>query len=278
MALRFLNKRIFITGASSGIGAALALEFARQGGDLILAARRQDALEKIAQQITQLGRKAIVVCCDVTQPKSMEDAVAIGVQGLGGIDIAIANAGFGIAELFQDLTTEDFRRQFETNFFGVLHTIYAALPHLKTSQGQVVIMGSITGRVGYPTSSAYCASKFALNGLAEAIYYDLAELGIKVTWINPGIVASDIAKVDNQGVYHPERKDPRPAKLMMPTNVAARIMVNGIAKQKSEIIVTLHGKLMVLVNRWIPKIWRFLFHLKTKGKLKEFKASRRNQN
>lgn len=278
MAKCFQNKRIFITGASSGIGAGLALEFAQQGADIILAARRESVLNEVAQKIRQVGRRAIIVVCDVTKPETLAKAVEIGVQELGGIDIVVANAGFGIAELFQNLTVDDFRRQFETNFFGVLHTIYATLPQLKISHGRLVLIGSITGRVGFPTSSAYCASKFAVNGLAESLYYDLAEDGISVTWINPGIVASDISKVDNQGIHHPERKDPRPAKLMLPTDVAARIMIKGIAKGKSEIVVTMHGKFVVWANRFFPRLWRFLFHRKTKGKLQEFKASRRNQD
>ncbi len=277
MAKRFLNKKVLITGASSGIGAALALEFAKEGADIILCARRQELLEKVAAQVLALNQKSLVVACDVTRPETLEKAVEKAVCEFGKIDVAIANAGFGIAELFQELKVEDFRRQLETNFFGVLNTIYAVLPQLKISKGQLVLLGSITGRVGYPTCSAYSASKFAVNGLAECLYYDLAEDDIDVTWINPGIVQSDISRVDNQGVYHPERKDPRPAKLMMKTEVAARKMVRGIYKKESEIIITGHGKVMVWLSRWMPKLWRFLFRAKNRGKLQEFKASRRQQ-
>ncbi len=278
MALRFLNKRVFITGASTGIGACLAREFAKQGADVILTARRLELLEKVAADIRAIGRKAVSISCDVTQPQSLVDAVATGTAQLGGIDIAIANAGFGIAEFFQQLTVEDFRRQFETNFFGVLNTIYAVLPPLKASHGQLVLMGSISGRVGLPTSSAYSASKFAVNGLAESIYYDLADEGIDVSWINPGIVESDIAKVDNKGVYHEDRPDPRPSRLMMKTEPAVRQMLKGIYAKKSEIIITFHGKFLVWINRWFPKLWRFLFHWHTKGKLQAFKASRRKNS
>jgi short-subunit dehydrogenase len=273
----FPGKRVWIVGASSGIGAALALEFAREGARVALSSRRQDWLEKIAAQIKAIPGEALVETADVTKPETLQKAADRTAQTWGGIDIAVANAGFGVNGMFAELTTEDFRRQFETNFFGVVHTIYAALPYLKASRGRLVLMGSITGRVGIPTCSAYGASKFAINGLAECLCYEFAEDGVGVTWINPGIVESDFARVDNDGVFHEGRNDPRPAFLMMRADKAARQMLRGVYRGKTEVVITGHGKLMVWLSRHFPNFWRWAFGLYCKGKLDQFKIQRRSE-
>jgi short-subunit dehydrogenase len=278
VAQKFLGKTVFITGASAGIGAGLAVEFGREGANVVVAARRREQLATTVARVQETGSQALAAICDVTVPDTLRQAVAEAVQKFGGIDIAIANAGFGVSGLFCELTVDDFRRQFETNFFGVLNTIYAVLPHLKNSHGRIVLMGSVLGRVGLPVCSAYSASKFALNGLAENLYYDLSEEGVKVSWINPGLVQSDFARVDNQGVYHAGREDPRPLWLTMPTAKAAAQMVRAIYRGKTEIVITGHGKLILFLSRHFPNLWRFVLHLRSKGKLKHFKEKRRSQD
>src|SRR3954468_5167452 len=162
------GKVALITGASAGIGAALARELARDGADLVLAARREDRLRDLAREIEATGRNAIVVSCDVTRDGGVERAVAAAVERYGRLDIAIANAGFGVAGPVEALTLEDFRRQLETNVFGVLRTLYAALPELRKTRGQFVVVGSVAGHVPTPATSAYM-SKFAVRGFAESI-------------------------------------------------------------------------------------------------------------
>jgi short-subunit dehydrogenase len=136
-------------------------------------------------------------------------------------------------------------------------------------------MGSVAGKFGFPTSTAYCASKFALNGLTQALYHELAEEGIHVTIINPGIVASEIGQVDNKGKFHEKAKDPRPSFLIMPTDKAARQMVRAIAKKKAEVIITKHGKIIVWLNNHCSGLLRRFIRYKTKGKMKTIKENRR---
>src|SRR5262245_2792455 len=120
----------FITGASSGIGAALAREFAHQGADVVLLARRLDRLEELAGELRGAGRRALAIACDVTQDGGLEAAAAQARGALGRIDVVVANAGYGVVGSVERLAIQDFRRQFETNVYGVLRTIYATLDDL----------------------------------------------------------------------------------------------------------------------------------------------------
>ena len=258
MAKKFSNKVVFITGASAGIGEALALAFSQEGAKLALVARRQQRLLQVQQKIVDSGGEAIISVSDVCDQESINQAVAQVIDKWGQLDIAVANAGFAVRGTIADLSIADFQRQMETNFFGLLHTIYASLPFLKNSKGQLVLMGSIAGRFGVPNASAYSASKFAVNGLAESLGYELAGHGITVSCINPGIVASDIDRVDNQGIFDESRQDRRPAALIVPTHNAARKMLHGIYRGKPEIVITNHGKLMCWLNRLSPTLLRWI--------------------
>ncbi len=252
------GKVALITGASAGIGAALARELARDGADLVLTARREDRLRDLAREITSSGRQAVALCCDVTRDGDLERAVAVAVERYGRLDIAVANAGFGVAGRVDELTLDDFRRQLETNVFGVLRTLYASLPELRKSRGQFVIIGSVSGHVPTPATSAYCMSKFALRGFAESIHSELSASGVSVTLVSPGFVDSDIRRVDNHGRVHEDAPDPVPAWLRMPAAQAARQIARAIHRRRREVLVTGHAKALVLLCRYAPWLLRFL--------------------
>jgi short-subunit dehydrogenase len=252
------GKVALITGASAGIGAALARALARDGADLVLAARREDRLRDLALEIEATGRKAIVVGCDVTRDGDLERAVAAAVERYGRLDIAVANAGFGVVGPVEDLTLDDFRRQLDTNVLGVLRTLYASLPELRKTRGQFVIVGSVAGHVPTPWTSPYSTSKFAVRGFAESIHDELAAGGVSVTLVSPGFVDSDIRRVDNHGKVHENAPDPVPGWLRMPTDRAARAIVRAIRRRRREVVVTGHGKALVLLYRHTPWLLRFL--------------------
>src|SRR5215470_9170349 len=134
----FKDKAVLITGASSGIGEELALQLGQAGVKLTLAARRKERLEELAQRVAAAEKpRPLVAQCDVTQDGDLEKAVAETVQQRGKLDVMIANAGFGVVGPLKKLSVEDYRRQFETNVFGVLRAIYAALPEIEKSKGNI---------------------------------------------------------------------------------------------------------------------------------------------
>lgn len=249
----FRDQVVLITGASSGIGEALALELARRGARLALAARRKDKLETLAARIKkEAGSEALALECDVTRDGDLETAVAATVRKFGRLDVAIANAGFGVTGTIAELSVEDYRRQFETNVFGVLRTVKAVLEELKKSRGSLALLGSVAGHIALPQGSPYAMSKFAVHALAESLRHELKPDGISVTLISPGFVDSDIRRVDNEGRLHAGSQDPISPWLRMPAEVAARHIARAIACRRAEAVITFHGKVAVFIQRHFP--------------------------
>ena len=249
---------VLITGASSGMGAGLAREFVSRGMRVALVARRLQQLESLAAELKAAGGRATAHRGDVTVDGDIARVIAqLAAQGVVP-DIIIANAGFGIVGKAQTLALDDYRRQFETNVFGVLRTLLESVDALKRTGGRFVIVGSVAGYVPTPGGSPYAMSKFAVRALSESLHGDLNAIGAKCTLISPGFVDSDIRRVDNRGGYHPEAKDPIPGWLRMPTAQAARIMVNGILRGKREVIVTFHGRVFIFLARHFPRFTRWI--------------------
>jgi short-subunit dehydrogenase len=253
MSAFFRDKAVLITGASSGIGEELARQLGRAGAKVTLAARRRELLEKLAQDHSG---NALALECDVTRDGDLERAVHETVSRWGRLDIVIANAGFGVSGKLRDLSLEDYRRQFETNVFGVLRTIYAALPEIEKTKGTIVIIGSVAGWATSPGMSAYAMSKFSLRGLAYSIASEFRAAGVKVVLISPGFVESNIRRVDNEGKFDPGAEDKVPPWLVMSTEKAARRILRAVARGQSEAIITGHGKILVMLERFMPWVIR----------------------
>jgi short-subunit dehydrogenase len=253
----FHQKSVLITGASSGIGEELAWQLGLGDAHLTLTARRVALLDALAARIAAAGKpQPLVVPCDVTRDGDLEHAVAESTRRWGRLDVVVANAGFGVAGALRDLSLADYRRQFETNVFGVLRTIYAALPDIEKTGGNVVIIGSVAGWTASPNTSPYAMSKFALRALADAITPELSLYGVKVTLISPGFVTSDIRRVDNLGKLHPRAAEPIPQWLVVPREKAARQILRAVALGKREAIITGHGKVLVAIERFAPWLLR----------------------
>ena len=254
---RFAGRVVLITGASSGIGAALAREFAREGADLVLAARRLPRLEELATELRSAGHRALAVPCDVTEDGPVERAVGQTLDAFGRLDVAVANAGFGVVGPVEQLSLDDYRRQFETNVYGVLRTARAVLPALRRSRGTRVIVGSVAGHVPTAGVSAYAMSKAAVGALAAALRGEVRADGVAVVLVSPGFVDSEIRQVDNRGTYHPGAPDPVPRWLVVPAPKAARAIVRGVARRRREVVVTGHGKAVVWLARHFPGVLAF---------------------
>jgi len=246
------SKVALITGASSGIGEALAREFARRGYSLVLAARREDRLRALAAELTQGDRRAIACRCDVTTDGDLEAVVARAKAELGRVDVVIANAGFGVVGTVRKLGLDDYRRQFETNIFGVIRTARAALPELERTGGSFAAIGSVTGYIALAGNTPYSMSKFAVRAFCDGLWIECQPLGVSVTHVAPGFVDSEIRSVNNQGERHAATPDPIPSWLRVGAAPAAREIASAVLARRREVVVTGHGKVLVWVKRHFP--------------------------
>lgn len=187
-----MAQHVLITGASQGTGRATALMFAAAGWDVTLAARQADRLQAVADQIEALGRKAIALPTDVGDPDQVTTLVEKSIAAFGKIDALINNAGICLTGPMVNTSLEDWHRIFDTNFWGYVHTIQAALPAmLSAGKGSIINVGSIGGKMPMPNMTAYCASKYALTGMTETLRLELASKNIHVGIVHPGVINSD---------------------------------------------------------------------------------------
>jgi short-subunit dehydrogenase len=250
---RSLNKkRILLTGASSGIGAALAPILAQEGADLVLLARRKDRLQNIAEQIKQQysNRNIILVDGDVTDPEVRRRAIQMTLEQLGGLDILINNAGVGAMARIEDSTPETLRHIFEVNFFALCEFTQLALPHLKQGTDPMVVnLSSIVGLRGVPHYSVYGAAKFAVSGLTEAIRAEVAQYGIDVLLVCPGTTQTEFFDVLCQSTSAPVLPNHHP---VTSEYVALRI-VRAMKQGKHKIIPYLPAAFLDKLNRLCPR-------------------------
>jgi NAD(P)-dependent dehydrogenase (short-subunit alcohol dehydrogenase family) len=246
--MAFREKVVWITGGGSGIGRAMALEFADRGAHVAVSGRRLDRIEAVADELRERGTSALAVACDVTDEEAVEQAVTAVVEHFGSLDVAVANAGFAVAGRVSKLSAEDWRRQLDVNVVGAALTAKYASPELVKTKGRLAIIGSVAGTISVAGTGAYSASKYAVRSLAQTLALELHGDGVSVTLVQPGFVKSEIAQVSNEGVHNPNRKDRRPSRLMWETEDAARVIVRAIHRRKREFTFTAHGKLAAFLG------------------------------
>ena len=252
MARRTLqDKRAIITGASGGIGRALALELARAGVDQVLVARRADRLAAVAEEVRRLGGRAEMVVGDVTEAVVRLQALDVARELLGGLDILINNAGVSAHGRFADADPERLRPIMETNFFAPAEFIRSALPLLKTGREPIVVnIGSVLGQRGCPHKSEYSASKFALRGFSEAIRAELSPLGIDLLVVTAGPTDTEFFQhlLEEHGeLPWGEGKPVSPARV-------ARSTIRAMRLGKHEIVPSWRGWFLSIANRLFPRL------------------------
>lgn len=256
----FQDKVVWITGASSGIGEALAYQFAAQGARLILSARRPAELARVkaacgADKADQIH----IAPLDLSQ---MEDAAQMAERWaaeLGSIDILVNNGGVSQRSLAVETPLEVDRRLMEVNYFGQVALTKAVLPYmLKQQSGHILAISSLTGKFGFPLRSAYAASKHALHGFFETVLLENHKQGIGVTVVNPGRIRTDISlhalgkDGQAQGVMDPGQANGLPADIC-----AARIL-RAIQRNKPEVTIGRSEVMMVYFKRYIPGLFRYI--------------------
>jgi short-subunit dehydrogenase len=245
------GSRSLVTGASGGIGRAIALELARRGSRMVLLARREEPLRAAVAEIMAAGGAAEAVVGDVTDATVRQAALNRAREAFGGLDILVNNAGFGALGHFEDAPPDQLRKIFEVNFFAAAELIRESLPLLKQGERPIVVnVASILGHRATPRNSEYCASKFALIGLSESIRAELAKVGVEVLVVSPGSTESEFFE---HSIGH-GRSTPWPTQPRVPAAAVAQATVRAIERGKHEIIPNFRGWLLCWLNRLAPRL------------------------
>ena len=243
--------RAIITGASGGIGWQLAEQLARQQVRLVVNARRSERLDELAQTIGNRGGTCIPCPGDITEPEVRQRLLETCTRELGGVDILINNAGIGAMGRFEDANQERLRQIFEVNFFAIAEMTRIAIPALREGVDPLVVnISSILGHRAAPLKSEYCASKFALHGLSDALRAELAPTGIEVLLVSPSTTDSEFF---DHSIEDTTGKDWKKGGAMSAQKVAAKT-VRGMINRRHEIILTFGGRIIVWLDRLLPGI------------------------
>jgi short-subunit dehydrogenase len=253
---RELNgKRIILTGASGGIGRAVAASLAKAGARLVLASRNADALNHLAATLKASGGEVVVVPTDITKPDERARLVTTAVEKFGGFDVLLNNAGIASWGHFATSTPEIMRQVMEVNFFAPIELTRVAMPHLiKGNQPAVVNITSMCGRRGMPAWPEYSASKFALVGMSEAWHGEFVRFGVDVITIVPGMTDSGFQKnwLRLEGKAELKFEDG-----MKPEELAEGI-VAAIQKNRREVILGREARRLLRFNRFFPRLTNWL--------------------
>lgn len=247
------GKVVVVTGASSGIGRALAEEISEKGGRVVLAARDESKLEQLHSRLKEANAEVMIVRTDVSREEDCRMLIEKTLDRFGRIDVLINNAGISMRALFEDTDLEVIRRLMDVNFWGAVYCTKYALPHLLESRGSVVGVSSIAGYKGLPGRAGYSSSKFALQGFLEVLRIENMKKGLHVLIACPGFTASNIRNTSLVGDGSQQGESPRDESKMMSAETVADLIVRAIEKRKHRLTLTFNGKMTVLLNKFFPR-------------------------
>lgn len=245
------GSRILITGASQGIGRALAEAAAVRGAKVLAAARSTELLEELAAQVRSKGGTIEVVQADVTCPEDRQRMVDAALRRFGGLDILVNNAGIGATGQFAEAGPDRLRKIFEVNFFGLTETTRVLLPLLKQGNKPAIVnISSIAAKRGIPSRSEYSASKFAVQGFSEALRAELAKDDVDVLVVCPGLTQTNFS---HNMLEQKARVQIDHLRGMTAEEVALQTL-RAIERGKNEVVLTFQGKLLAFVSRFFPRL------------------------
>jgi len=253
------EKVIIITGASSGIGKALAIELAARGAKLSLGSRNSGQLKAISEQLItnreEPGKsncEVLVTTTDVTNEMDCKKLVDRTIERFGRIDILINNAGISMRALFEEVDLKVIHQVMDTNFWGTINCSKYALPFLLKSKGSLVGISSVAGFKGLPGRTGYSASKFAMHGFLDVVRMENMKKGLHVLLACPGFTASNIRNLSLTKDGTSQGETPLNEDKLMSAEEVAKHICNAIEKRKRTLILTTQGKMTVLLNKFFP--------------------------
>ena len=249
---RFDNKTVVVTGASSGIGEALAREFAARGANVVLGARSADKLERITAEIHATGAQAVCRAVDVVKPEECERLIGAAVEHFGGIDVLICNAGLSMRAVFDDVELDVLHRLMDVNFWGTVNCCKYALPWLQRSKGSVVGISSVAGLHGLPGRTGYSASKYAMTGFLETLRIENLKKGLHVMIACPGFTASNVRFSALTADGSQQGETPRNEAKMMTSAQVARIVADATARRRRLCLMEAEGRATHFIKKFAP--------------------------
>jgi short-subunit dehydrogenase len=236
----FRGQVVIVTGASAGIGKALALQLAVQGATVVLAARRVERLQQLECQCRQLGGDALAVLTDVRDEAQCKVLIDKTITTFGKLDMLINNAGMAASALFDEFPDLYlFKQTVDVNFYGAVYCTYYALPHLKKTQGRIVAISSLGGKAAIPYNTPYCASKYAMHGFYDSLRMELYQHHVSCTVVCPSWVATEFheAQLNKEGVPRGVRGRAYYTKKTMTSDQCAQIILDVAHKRRREVLM-----------------------------------------
>lgn len=253
------SKVVIITGASSGIGEAMAKLYAQMGAKVVLGARSEDKLRTLAEEIVNNGGQAAYCATDVTSEQDCKRLIDTAVTAFGGIDILICNAGISMRAIFDDVDLSVLHRLMDVNFWGTVYCAKYALPYLQASKGSLVGISSVAGLHGLPGRTGYSASKYAMTGLLETIRIENLKKGLHVMIACPGFTASNVRFSALVADGSQQGSTPREEGKMMTAEQVAKIVAKGIARRKRLCLMEAEGRATYFVKKFAPRFLDKMF-------------------
>ncbi len=254
------NKTIVITGASSGIGEAMARVYAAQGARVVLGARNAERLAQLTAEIHAAGGQAAWCAVDVTVPEQCKALIDKAVTTFGGIDVLICNAGISMRALFDEVDLSVLHRLMDVNFWGTVNCCKYALPYVQASHGSIVGISSVAGLHGLPGRTGYSASKYAMTGFLETLRIENLKKGLHVMIACPGFTASNVRFAALTADGSQQGETPRDEAKMMTPEQVARIVARGIRHRKRLCLMEIEGRATHFVKKFAPAFLDRMFY------------------
>ncbi len=254
------NKIIVITGASSGIGEAMARVYAAQGARVVLGARNAERLAQLTAEIHAAGGVAVWCAVDVTVPEQCKALIDKAVTTFGGIDVLICNAGISMRALFDEVDLSVLHRLMDVNFWGTVNCCKYALPYVQASHGSIVGISSVAGLHGLPGRTGYSASKYAMTGFLETLRIENLKKGLHVMVACPGFTASNVRFAALTADGSQQGETPRDEAKMMTPEQVARIVARGIRRRKRLCLMEIEGRATHFVKKFAPAFLDRMFY------------------